>query len=116
MVTPADVRRAALALPQVIEQDHHGIPSFRVAGRIFCTLHLDHPRIMVKLDPEDQANLAAGHPDLIRPVPGYWGRKGSTFVDYQSADADLIGMLLDLAWRRVAPQRLRPRPGRSPPP
>jgi len=101
-----DVRRAALALPEAAEADHHGMPSFRVAGKIFCTIHQDRPRIMVKLDPEDQANLAAGYPGVIEPVPGFWGRKGSTFVWREKADADLIGMLLRLAWTKVAPKRL----------
>lgn len=35
------LRRAcdlALALPEVTEADHHGIISFRIAGRIFATV------------------------------------------------------------------------------
>ena len=105
-VSVEDVRRAALALPETAEADHHGMPSFRVAGKIFCTIHKDHPRLMVKLATEDQDNLAAGHPGVIEPVPGYWGRKGSTFVWYERSDAALIAMLLKLAWTNVAPQRL----------
>ncbi len=101
-----DIRRLALALPEAAEADHHGIPSFRVAGKIFCTIHIDHPRMMVKLDPEDQANLAAGHPGVVAPVPGYWGRKGSTFVAYEQADAALIETLLRMAHLNVAPKRL----------
>jgi len=38
MVSRAEVRQLALALPEVVEQDHHGRPSFRVAGRILATL------------------------------------------------------------------------------
>jgi hypothetical protein len=101
-----EVRRLAMALPETLEADHHGMPSFRVAGKIFCTIHQDHPRIMVKLAPEDQDNLAAGHPGVVEPVPGYWGRKGSTFVWREQADAALVEMLLRLAWRNVAPKRL----------
>ena len=104
------VRRLALALPEALEADHHGMPSFRVNGKIFCTLHLDQPRMMVKLDPEDQANLAAGHPGVIDPVPGYWGRKGSTFVFFERTDETLIKSLLRLAWANIAPKRLRERP------
>jgi hypothetical protein len=38
-VTSAEqARRLALALPEAVEQDHHGRPSFRVAGKIFATL------------------------------------------------------------------------------
>jgi hypothetical protein len=107
VVDPEDIRRLALALPETVEADHHGIPSFRVGGKIFCTIHLDHPRTMVKLDMEDQQNLAAGHPGVVEPVPGYWGRKGSTFVWYERADEALIETLLRMAWSNVAPARLK---------
>jgi hypothetical protein len=98
----------ALALPEAVEMDHHGIPSFRVGGKIFATLRHHPVHLMVKLDPEDQRNLAEGHPGIITPVPGYWGRKGSTFVDYVEADEELLSSLLRLAWTGAAPKRLRP--------
>jgi len=91
--------------------DHHGFPSFRIAGKIFCTLRRDPKRLMVKLDPEDQRNLCEAHPAVIDPVPGYWGRKGATFVDYGAADGPLLAMLLNMAWSGVAPKsakRARP--------
>src|SRR5579871_2624447 len=105
-MTRDEVRRLALALPEVEEAGHHGIPSFRVGGKIFCTLHVEHPRVMVKLAPEDQHNLAEAHPGLVGAVPGYWGRKGSTFVSLEGSDEALMRLLLDLAWRNIAPKRL----------
>jgi hypothetical protein len=63
--------------------------------------------MMVKLDPEDQANLAAGHPGLVEAVQGYWGRKGSTFVAFESAAEPLVTALLEMAWKNVASARLR---------
>jgi hypothetical protein len=107
MATADDVRRLALSLPESVEAGHHGIPSFRVRGKIFCTIHTATPRMMVKLDPEDQRNLAEAHPGVVEAVPGYWGRKGSTFVAYKRADAALIRTLLDMAWTNVAPAKLR---------
>ena len=109
MASPDDIRRLALALPETLEADHHGIPSFRVKGKIFCTIHLRHPRMMVKLEPEDQHNLAQAHPGVIEAVPGAWGRKGSTFVLYEQTDAALIETLLRMAYANVAPARLKPR-------
>lgn len=106
MATPDDIRERALALPEATEADHHGMPSFRVAGKIFSTIHVQHPRMMVKLDPEDQLNLSEGHPGVVEPVPGAWGRKGSTFIWYEKADLGLIESLLKMAWTRVAPKRL----------
>jgi hypothetical protein len=105
-IAASEIRRIALALPEVVEMDHHGVPSFRVRSKIFCTLRTDQPRMMVKLDPEDQHNLCAGHPQLIVAVPGYWGTKGSTFVDLAQADGTLADMLLRLAYANVAPKAL----------
>jgi hypothetical protein len=105
-VTQDLIRRLALELPETVEADHHGMASFRVAGKIVWTIHNDQPRMMVKLDAEDQHNLAAAHPGVIEPVPGYWGRKGSTFVRYEQADEGLLRMLLWMAWTNVAPKRL----------
>ena len=104
--THADIRAIALALPEAVETDHHGFPSFRVAGKIFCTLREDRPRLMVKLTPDHQHNFVETYAGAIEPVPGYWGRKGSTFVDFSALDRSLIVTLLELAWAGVAPRRL----------
>jgi hypothetical protein len=108
MASLESIRSMALALPEAVELDHHGFPSFRVAGKIFATLRREPAKLMVKLDTEDQRNLAEGYPGVIVPVPGYWGRKGSTWVDYLSADDELVASLLQLAWSQTAPKRLHP--------
>ena len=106
MITPDDIRRIALSFPEAVEADHHGMPSFRVGGKIFATIHIAPPRMMAKLDIEDQHNLTQAHPGLVEPVPGSWGRKGSTFLWYAQADEALVRLMLDLAWRGRAPRRL----------
>ena len=104
MLTPDDVRRIALSLPEAYEAPHFDIASFRVGKKIFCTIHTEAPRIMLKLDPEDQRNLSDG--DAIEPVPGYWGKNGSTFVWYERLEADRLPGLMRMAWANVAPKRL----------
>ncbi len=104
MLTREDVRTAALALPEAYEEGHFEKPSFRVATKIFCTLHTDQPRIALKLDPEDQAHLADG--EAVRPVDGAWGRKGWTYAYYERIEAERLAALLRLAWSTVAPKRL----------
>ena len=106
MLTRDDVRRIALAQPEAYEADHHGMPSFRVGKKIFCTIHQDHPRAMLKLDPEDQRNLSEAHPGVIEPVPGYWGRNGSTFIWFETVEAGRFADLMAMAWAQVAPKRL----------
>ena len=107
MASFESIRAMALAFPEAVEVDHHGFPSGRVRGKIYCTWRAAPARLMVKLDPEDQRNLCEGYPELIDPDPGYWGRKGSTFVDYAMADDALLAALLKLAWTGVAPKSLR---------
>jgi hypothetical protein len=47
MIAIRDVRALALSLPEACEQDHHGIPSFRVRGKIFATVpDGEHVRVM----------------------------------------------------------------------
>lgn len=40
-VSPEEARSLALTLPEAVELDHHGRPSFRVGGKIFATLWSD---------------------------------------------------------------------------
>jgi hypothetical protein len=40
-VTPDEARGLALALPEAVEQDHHGRPSFRVGGKLVAGLLAD---------------------------------------------------------------------------
>ncbi|MDB5483265.1 MAG: hypothetical protein JWO83_4318 [Caulobacteraceae bacterium] len=100
MLTFDEVLAMAAALPGAVEADHHGFPSLRVKGKIFCTLRREPHRMMVKLDAEDQHNFCEAHPGSIEPVPGYWGRKGSTYVRYDRIDATLASTLLRLPGRR----------------
>jgi hypothetical protein len=44
-----EARSLALSLPEAVEQDHHGAPSFRVGGKIFATLWSEQ-RLNVMLD------------------------------------------------------------------
>jgi hypothetical protein len=47
-VTVDEVSRMASALPQVTEQDHHGMTSFLLCGKIFATVpDEEHLRVMV---------------------------------------------------------------------
>jgi hypothetical protein len=99
-----DVRALALALPEATEQDHHGMASFRVRGRIFATLpDDDHVRVMVD-EPEIRAAVAE-HPDLCAEL--YWGRRlACVVVTLEPAPRALLQELLTEAWLTKAPASL----------
>jgi hypothetical protein len=106
-VTVDDFRRLALGLPEAIELSHMGHPDFRVRGKIFATLGApDEEWGMVKLTPDQQGLLVQVKPDMFRPVPGGWGRRGATNVRLAAATVAAVRPALATAWRNVAPKRL----------
>jgi hypothetical protein len=106
-MTPKDFRRIALALPDTSEGAHGGHPDFRVGKKVFASLgYPDAASAMVKLAPEQQAVLVAAEPKVFVPVPGGWGRNGSTNVRLAAADAATLESALAMAWRNVAPKTL----------
>ena len=106
-MSTARFRRVALALPGVIEGAHHGHADFRVGKRVFASLgYPDDAWGMVKLTPEQQALLVETEPEMFRPVPGAWGRNGSTNVRLAKADQTTLRSALGMAWRNVAPKSL----------
>lgn len=96
--------RLALALPAAVEQDHHGVPSFRVDGKIFATVpDPDHLHVMV--GPERIRSLVQTRPDVWQGVR-WGGRLACARVDLGATSAEVVGPLLEEAWRRKAPSRL----------
>ena len=105
-MTLAEARRLALALPETTEEDHHGIPSFRVRNRVFATVpDGQHVRVMLDAD----ATRAAVSDDPRAFTELWWAKKLSgVTVALASADHRRMIELLEDGWRRVAPKRLHP--------
>jgi hypothetical protein len=97
-VTPDDARRLALALPGSAEQDHHGRPSFRVAGKIFATLW-DERHMNVMVDEPGIHTAVESSPEVCTEV--WWGKRlAAVRVDLDRATEPLLTDLLDDAWER----------------
>ena len=105
-MTANDFRRLALALPEASEASHMGHPDFRVRNKIFATLWPKEVRGVVMLTPEQQKILVNLKPAVFTPVPGGWGRRGSTNVNLEAADEISLTSVLLMAWRNKAPKRL----------
>jgi hypothetical protein len=104
MTSPEQARRLALALPAVVEQDHHGRPSFRVAGKIFATLW-DENHINVMLDEAGILTAVQGTPAVCAEV--WWGKRlAAVRVQLDQIDAGKLGELLGDAWEQKAPRRI----------
>ena len=106
MITLADIRRAAMALPEVEEKTHFRLPGFRVADKLLVHLEKGDAHAIVCLGRSAAEAAAAEQPEVYEEV---W-RQGRIFVGLrvdlarvtQQRMEDLVGQ----AWRHRAPRRL----------
>jgi hypothetical protein len=97
-------RALALALLEASAQDHHGRPSFRVAGKIFATLCDEH-HMNVMLDEPGIHTAVQGRPEACAEL--WWGKRLSAVqVDLDHVDPNELRHLLADAWEGKAPRRL----------
>jgi hypothetical protein len=115
MATADDVRRLALALPQVEEIDSDGF-DFRVAGSGFVWSYPERregkPRLIrtdvavlyVGDEAEKQA-LLLGEPEIFFTAPeyNYWPL---VLLRLEAVDIERLAELVTDAWRMRAPERL----------
>ncbi len=103
-VSADEARALALSLPETVELDHHGRPSFRVGGKIFATLW-NEGRMNVMLDEGGILTAVGQSPDVCEKI--WWGKRlAAVGVSLAHADRELLGELLTDAWEHKAPKRL----------
>jgi hypothetical protein len=110
VVTPAQLRKLALALPGSEEKAHFEQPDFRVNNKIFAGLARDAKTGSLKLTPELQAMLLEARGAAFYPAAGAWGRSGWTHVVLAEAELGELRELLNESWQLVAPKGLRAAP------
>jgi hypothetical protein len=99
------VRRMALALPDAVEQETWGTPTFRVRKKIFVMFSDEQHEAWVKSTHDEQRALTQMDPETFF-VPPYVGPSGWVGVRFRSVDRDEMRELITEAWRMTAPKRL----------
>ena len=103
-VSVDEARNLALSLPEAVELDHHGRPSFRVGGKIFATLW-NEARMNVMLDEGGILTAVDSAPDACEKV--WWGKRlAAVGVALPRVERELLSELLTDAWEHKAPKRL----------
>ena len=98
VIAADEVRALALGLPDAVEQDHHGRPSFRVRGKIFATLW-SAGLLNVMVDDELIRAAVATYPEACSLC--FWGKRlAAVQVELAQADPELVRDLLQAAWGR----------------
>jgi hypothetical protein len=97
-------RDLALSLPEAVEQDHHGIPSFRVRGKNYPTVPDDH-HLRVMVDEGEIRACVTEDPATFEEL--WWGsRLSCVVVDLRRVQRAQLAELVTDAWRRKAPRTL----------
>ncbi len=100
----AVVRKLALSLPQVAEQPHFHMTSFRVRGKIFVTVPPEETHIHVFVDDVLRGPALAVHADFIEPL--LWGGKVRGLrIALAAARPDVVENLVRAAWEGKAGKR-----------
>jgi len=111
-VAIAQVREICLALPDVVERQSHGSPTFFIGGKktfvMFLDDHHDDGRLALwcAAEPGVQATVVDEEPDRFF-VPPYVGHRGwiGVRLDRDVEWDEIAGIALD-AYRAVAPKRM----------
>ena len=101
----AQVRQAALALPEATEAPHFDVASFRVRGKIFATLAPNGRHLNVFVGDEVRDHALALDAEFLEPLR--WGAKVVGLrVLLAAARPEVTRALLREAWLRKAPKAL----------
>ena len=105
------LRAACLALPQTDETISHGIPAFRVAGKMFAYFRHNHHGdgmtvVCVKTTGRDEQEMLWEADPETYSKPAYLWPSGWVAVSLAPADWALVEARLNSSWRLAAPRRL----------
>ena len=98
-VTVAKARKLALSLEDVSEAPHFDRAAFKTR-RIFATLGAGDMNLM--FDPPLQEFYCEQAPEAMAPVPGGWGKSGSTRCDLRKVDETTLLSALKAAHARAS--------------
>jgi hypothetical protein len=102
------VRRIALSLPGVEEGTSYGTPGFRVKGKFLARMWEDGEVLVVKCGEDERDFRLQADPDAFFVTDHYRGYP-TVLVRLKKVSETALREVLEAAWRRSAPKRLRTR-------
>ncbi len=101
MITVETFRQMALSLPDAIELPHFDRASFRINKRIFATLDEKNKIAVLMFSPLEQSVFCSFDKTIIYPVPGGWGRQGSTIFELSKIKKAMMKDALTVVYKEV---------------
>ena len=105
MVTFAEVRELALALPKATEGTSYGSPAFKVRGKLFARLRKEGDVLVVKADSDLRDALMQMAPDIYFITPHY-EKWPFVLVRLPNMEREELRERLVESWQMSAPKRL----------
>lgn len=105
MVTLAQIRELAMALPEVQEKPAWGTPGFYVANKLFARAREDGLTLSISFPKEERAAYIAADPKTFPDIP-HFREYDSLAINIQRIKKAELGELLRRAWLLRAPKRL----------
>jgi hypothetical protein len=107
MIELADLRRYALAFPDVEEKPHFRLPAFRAADKLLVHLEKGDRHAIVCVGKEEAKAATVEQPDVYEEV---WREHGRIFVglrvDLAKISKERMQELIEHAWRYRVPKRV----------
>lgn len=112
------VREIALSLPDVTESTLHGVPSFKLRGKLLACPAIHHSAdpdtLAVRIDVEQRGRLITAEPDLYY-VTEHYANYPMVLVRMSRITRSALKDLLDMAWRILnSPAKATGRQARNP--
>ncbi|MFC5472295.1 MmcQ/YjbR family DNA-binding protein [Cohnella suwonensis] len=105
MITIQEIRDYCLSLPETVELDHWGKPSFRIRNKIIAVFQPDGITLTIKASPEDKAIYSDIDPNVYR-IPESFANMNYLNVHLPFADRTEVQGLIRKAWSSIAPKKL----------
>src|SRR5437868_2507818 len=105
-VTYDTVRELARRLPGVEESTSYGTPALKVKGKLFVRLKEDGETIVLRTDAFEREHLLRAQPETFF-ITAHYRDYPWVLVRLSAVAAAQLGELVESAWRRAAPKRLR---------
>ena len=106
MTTYDTARDLALRLPGVEEGTSYGTPALKVRGKLFARLKEDGETLVLRTDAFEREHLLRAAPDVFF-ITDHYRDHPWVLVRLAKVKRTQLAELLDGAWHRVAPKRMR---------
>jgi hypothetical protein len=105
-MTPAQLKKIALAFPEAQEKPSYGKPAFTVAGKFFTRVRPEDNSIVMIVDSIDQRDMMLELDPKTYFITDHYKNYPSILIRMDRVTPEEVRIMLDRRWRKIAPKKL----------